>query len=221
MTTGALGLSHFWSQADAVSRAVAYGLLAMSVLSWGCILAKGWSVWRASRALSGLVARFWAAGTYEDGVAQLRLHDSRHAFVALAMAARAAHDSTATSIGGHATASERVMRAVAAELRAQRRRLDGGLTLLASIGTTAPFVGLFGTVWGIYHALIGIASSGQVVIERVAGPVGEALIMTAFGLAVAIPAVLAYNAFGRMNRLVAGELDGFARDLHAHFSTPH
>jgi biopolymer transport protein ExbB len=87
--------------------------------------------------------------------------------------------------------------------------------MLASVGSTAPFVGLFGTVWGIYHALINIASSGQIAIDKVAGPVGEALIMTAFGLAVAIPAVLAYNAFTRVNRMVLSQLDGFAHDLHA------
>jgi biopolymer transport protein ExbB len=94
--------------------------------------------------------------------------------------------------------------------------LQFGQVLLASIGATAPFVGLFGTVWGIYHALLGIAASGAIAIEKVAGPVGEALIMTAFGLAVAIPAVLAYNAFVRVNRTLLAQLDGFAHDLHAY-----
>lgn len=98
-------------------------------------------------------------------------------------------------------------------LRSQRR-LEFGQVLLASIGSTAPFVGLLGTVWGIYHALGSIAASGQAQIENVAGPVGEALIMTAFGLVVAIPAVLAYNILGRLVRQLAEELDGFARDLH-------
>jgi biopolymer transport protein ExbB len=94
-------------------------------------------------------------------------------------------------------------------------RLEWGQTLLASVGSTAPFVGLFGTVWGIYHALISIGNSGQATLDKVAGPVGEALIMTGLGLAVAIPAVLAYNAFTRRNRVVLAELDAFAHDLHA------
>ena len=98
-------------------------------------------------------------------------------------------------------------------------RLESGLTVLASIGSTAPFVGLFGTVWGIYHALSGIAQSGLATLDRVAGPVGEALIMTAAGLFVAIPAVLAYNALTRGNRLRLAALDGFAHDLLAHFAT--
>jgi biopolymer transport protein ExbB len=98
-------------------------------------------------------------------------------------------------------------------------RLEAGLTFLASVGSTAPFVGLFGTVWGIYHALIGVAASGQIAIDKIAGPVGEALIMTAVGLAVAIPAVLAYNAFTRVNRLLLAQLDGFAHDLHAFVTT--
>ncbi|MHA7166243.1 MotA/TolQ/ExbB proton channel family protein, partial [Burkholderia pseudomallei] len=109
---------------------------------------------------------------------------------------------------------ERVLRALRHALRASQRRLEFGQVLLASIGSTAPFVGLLGTVWGIYHALGSIAASGQAQIENVAGPVGEALIMTAFGLVVAIPAVLAYNILGRLVRQLVEELDGFARDLH-------
>jgi biopolymer transport protein ExbB len=98
-------------------------------------------------------------------------------------------------------------------------RLESGLTVLASIGSSAPFIGLFGTVWGIYHALLAIGIAGQGTLDKVAGPVGEALVMTAVGLAVAIPAVLAYNAFVRANRMVLGELDGFAHDLFAFVST--
>jgi biopolymer transport protein ExbB len=100
-------------------------------------------------------------------------------------------------------------------------RLQFGQTLLATIGAIAPFVGLLGTVWGIFHALTGIAAAGQVSIEKVAGPVGEALIMTAAGLAVAIPAVLAYNWFGRIVARLEGELEGFARDLRELFSQAH
>ena len=100
-------------------------------------------------------------------------------------------------------------------------RMESGLTVLASIGSAAPFVGLFGTVWGIYHALLAIGMSGQGTLDKVAGPVGEALIMTAIGLAVAIPAVLAYNAFTRNNRVVLSELDAFAHDVFTFMSTGH
>jgi biopolymer transport protein ExbB len=115
--------------------------------------------------------------------------------------------------------SELITRALRQEINRTAARFENGLTMLASIGSTAPFIGLFGTVWGIYHALIAIASSGQVQIDKIAGPVGEALIMTAAGLAVAIPAVLAYNAFTRVNRVALAELDGFAHDLLALLTT--
>ena len=121
-----------------------------------------------------------------------------------------------TGMAGRGDRADRLLRELRTALRASTARLDAGQTWLASIGATAPFVGLFGTVWGIYHALIGIASAGQVSIDRVAGPVGEALIMTALGLAVAIPSVLAYNAYARLARTVVADLDGFARDLHAY-----
>ena len=98
-------------------------------------------------------------------------------------------------------------------------RLESGLTILASIGSTAPFIGLFGTVWGVYHALVAIGVSGQGTLDKVAGPVGEALIMTALGLAVAIPAVLAYNTMVRSNRIVLAQLDAFAHDLFALLTT--
>jgi biopolymer transport protein ExbB len=105
------------------------------------------------------------------------------------------------------------------QMLAAQASLETGLTFLASVGSTAPFIGLFGTVWGIYHALIALSGSTSVVLDKVAGPVGEALIMTAAGLFVAIPAVLAYNALTRANRLVMAQLDGFAHDLHAWFTT--
>jgi biopolymer transport protein ExbB len=98
-------------------------------------------------------------------------------------------------------------------------RLQSGLAILASVGSTAPFIGLFGTVWGIYHALVAIGTSGQASIDKVAGPIGEALIMTAFGLAVAIPAVLGYNALVRGNKGMLNGLNSFAHDLHAYFVT--
>lgn len=133
----------------------------------------------------------------------------------LAEAARdAADEHEPAALAARVERSERVLRALRHAMLRSQRRLEFGQVLLASIGSTAPFVGLLGTVWGIYHALGSIAASGQAQIENVAGPVGEALIMTAFGLVVAIPAVLAYNILGRLVRQLAEELDGFARDLH-------
>ena len=132
---------------------------------------------------------------------------------------REASESSTDSLNAQVARSERVTRALRQAINQAAARLEAGLTFLASVGSTAPFVGLFGTVWGIYHALINIAASGQIAIDKVAGPVGEALIMTAFGLAVAIPAVLAYNAFTRVNRLLLAQLDGFAHDLHAFVTT--
>ncbi|NIE58767.1 MotA/TolQ/ExbB proton channel family protein, partial [Burkholderia sp. Ap-955] len=148
-------------------------------------------------------------------IAALAGADRERVFVPLAEAARdAADDHDPAALAARVERSERVLRALRHAMLRSQRRLEFGQVLLASIGSTAPFVGLLGTVWGIYHALGSIAASGQAQIENVAGPVGEALIMTAFGLVVAIPAVLAYNILGRLVRQLAEELDGFARDLH-------
>ncbi|HEY6966474.1 MAG TPA: MotA/TolQ/ExbB proton channel family protein, partial [Burkholderiales bacterium] len=113
------------------------------------------------------------------------------------------------------SAAEFLTRAMRRVIDEDTARLESGLTVLASVGSTAPFIGLFGTVWGVYHALVNIGLSGQGTLDKVAGPVGEALIMTALGLAVAIPAVLAYNTFVRANRLVLAQLDSFAHDLYS------
>jgi biopolymer transport protein ExbB len=207
---------HFWAAGDAVTHSVAWILLAMSVLSWYLILA------RTIRAI-GLRSRsrkaldlFWSSPSIDAGIAQLARLDTDRIFVPLAEQARQSLAPVPkASLDGAIEANERLTRALRQALQQASSRLEAGQTLLASVGSTSPFVGLFGTVWGIYHALIQIAASGQVQIDRVAGPVGEALIMTAAGLAVAIPAVLAYNAFTRLNRLTLAELDGFAHDLFA------
>lgn len=220
METTALGLSHFWQQADAVIRFTAYLLLGMSIASWFLILWKAWGWWRARRA-SKQIDSFWSAPTVEAAIAQLKPVDADRIFVPLAVGAAnaATHPAAENSLAARTDRSELITRALRQRINEAADRLDAGLTVLASVGSTAPFIGLFGTVWGIYHALINIASNGQIAIEKVAGPVGEALIMTAFGLAVAIPAVLAYNAFTRANRVVLGQLDGFAHDLHATLTT--
>ena len=218
-----LGLAHFWSAGDAVTHAVAWVLLAMSMASWYLILSKSWNAWRLRRSARVALDRFWSARALPEAVEALRAADPQGIFTPLA-------EQVARSVGPQAQAAdtalaatvdrdEIVTRLLRREINQQSARLEAGLTLLASVASTAPFVGLFGTVWGIYHALLAIAGSGQVLIDRVAGPVGEALIMTAAGLAVAIPAVLAFNAFSRVNRVALAELDGFAHDLLALVTT--
>jgi biopolymer transport protein ExbB len=212
---------HYLEMGDAVTRGVAYLLLAMSVASWCFLIVKSWLLVRAKRQGPRAVALFWQAPTFSDAVLAIRGADRERVFAPLAVAALEAGQASApNALIARVELSERVTRALRQALTASRRRLEFGHVLLASIGSTAPFVGLLGTVWGIYHALTSIAASGQAVIENVAGPVGEALIMTAFGLVVAIPAVLGYNILGRMQRQLSEELDGFARDLLAYVCAP-
>ncbi|MFN7835099.1 MAG: MotA/TolQ/ExbB proton channel family protein [Burkholderiaceae bacterium] len=215
-----LGLAHFWQQADSLSHAVAYLLLAMSVTSWYFILLKTWRYLRSRRLLHGAVREFWATAHLDQAVALLSGIDHEKLFTPLAVAGLQAMRSAEGSLTATMSSGERVTRALREAIQAVSRRLGAGQTVLASIGSTAPFVGLFGTVWGIYHALLGISIQGQIQIEKIAGPVGEALVMTAAGLAVAIPAVLAYNAFGRVNRLLLLDIDGFAHDLQALLANP-
>ena len=215
------GILHYLQSSDAITHAVAYVLLAMSVASWCFLIVKGWMLGRAKRQAARAITQFWQAPTLSEGVAALRRADSERVFTPLAEAAlHAAEVDIPGAMLARVERSERVLRALRQALTASQRRLEFGQVLLASVGSTAPFVGLLGTVWGIYHALGSIAASGQAMIENVAGPVGEALIMTAFGLVVAIPAVLAYNVLGRMVRQLSEELDGFAHDLHAYVSAP-
>jgi biopolymer transport protein ExbB len=209
-------LGRYWAQSDAISHVVALLLLAMSVVSWFFILSKAYSSWRVRRAAPAVNA-FWAAPTLQDGLNALALADRENVFAPLPSEG-ARHASAASTLAGAMDKGEQIVRVLRLEITRSTHRLESGLTLLASIGATAPFVGLLGTVWGIYHALANVSAAGIVQIDKVAGPVGEALIMTGFGLTVAIPAVLAYNAFNRINRVTMAELDGFAHDLHAYFN---
>jgi biopolymer transport protein ExbB len=220
MEAGSLGLGHFWQQADAVIRLTAYLLCGMSIVSWFLIFWKAWGWWRMRRASKEL-DQFWDAPSIDVAIAKLKPIDVDGIFVPLAVGAAnaASHPAAENSLAAQIDRSELITRALRQRINEAAGRLDSGLTILASVGSTAPFIGLFGTVWGIYHALLNIASTAQIAIDKVAGPVGEALIMTAFGLAVAIPAVLAFNAFTRSNRMVLGQLDGFAHDLHATLTT--
>jgi len=198
------------SQGDAVSKLVAVLLLAMSVASWVVILWKAWLLQRAVGDVARSTAAFWQSDSLERASEKVAAFD-REALVLPLIAATAikAHGTLATA----GDKSQQLTRVLRDALHAALHKLQFGQVLLATVGSTAPFVGLLGTVWGIYHALIGISSAGQITIDKVSGPVGEALIMTAAGLAVAIPAVLAYNVFGRIIGRIEASLEGFARDL--------
>jgi biopolymer transport protein ExbB len=205
------GLSQFWSQSDAIARAVAGLLLLMSISAWVVIVWKAWVLQRAQRDIARAVPAFWAAESVEAGVTRLGALDREQVLSPL-LAATAPRQGSGTLETRGALESQ-LTRRLRDALHAGLAHLQFGQVLLASIGSTAPFIGLFGTVWGIYHALVSIAAAGSITIEKVAGPVGEALIMTAAGLAVAIPAVLAYNLFGKWVAACEAELEGFAHDL--------
>ena len=205
-----VGFSHFLAQTDSVAKVILGVMLLMSVVSWYLIVTKALTVLLERRRSAGFLDKFWNAPSIAAVVSQLEERHPDEPFAHLAWHALAARDK------GDAEFLTRAMRRVIDEDTA---RLESGLTVLASIGSTAPFVGLFGTVWGVYHALVAIGLSGQGTLDKVAGPVGEALIMTALGLAVAIPAVLAYNGFVRSNRLVLSKLDSYAHDLYAVLTT--
>ncbi len=217
------GLMHLWSQSDLVIKTVAFILIVMSVASWSIILIRSVRQFRV-RKTSDAVESFWRAGSLNEGLTRLSGQAPDSPLEALAHQGAAAaehvrHHTLDGTLGGKLNTEEFITRAMRKSIALSTAKLESGLTILASIGSTAPFIGLFGTVWGIYGALIGISTSGMATLDKVAGPVGEALIMTAFGLFVAIPAVLAYNAFTRANRLELSELDAFAHDLHAWLTT--
>ena len=201
----------FWTQGDAVTRSVAALLLLMSVSAWVVIFWKAWLLRRVRRDIERAVPAFWAAPAIEAGREALLAFDRESALTPLLAAAVATPPGGTLEAKGHA--DSQLTRRLRDALHGVLEQLQFGQVLLASIGSTAPFIGLFGTVWGIYHALVGISVAGSMSIERVSGPVGEALVMTAAGLAVAIPAVLAYNIFGKLVASSEAELEGFAHDL--------
>ena len=197
-------------QGDTVSWLVGVLLLIMSVASWVLILWKSWLLLRASRDVSRSTAAFWQSASLADAGQRLQAFDRESLVLPLIDATRL---SASATLAGAGERSQQLTRVLRDALQQVLRKLQYGQIVLATVGAIAPFVGLLGTVWGIYQALIGMASAGQITIERIAGPVGEALVITAAGLAVAIPAVLAYNVFNhRIGRLEA-DLEGFARDL--------
>ena len=215
-----LGLVNVWNQGDWVTKGVALVLLVMSLATWMVIVIKTLDLLKYKK-LAKRSEDFWHSDDLAAGLAKLGGDDS-NPFRQLALAGREAtahHRNTKVQLHDTLGLSDWVTRSLRNSIDDNTAQLQSGLAVLASVGSTAPFVGLFGTVWGIYHALLGIGAAGQATIDKVAGPIGEALIMTALGLAVAIPAVLGYNALVRGNKSVLIKLNRFAHDLHAYFVT--
>ena len=214
------GLVAVWQQGDAVTRAIVLLLLLMSLSTWLVLLHKTMQLLRI-RQWAARVDAFWNAADPGSDPATLGTEPD-NPFRRLADQAAWAvrhHGATASQLQDRLNLSDWLQRSLRAGVDDTTTRLQAGLAVLASVGSTAPFVGLFGTVWGIYHALVGIGAAGQATIDQVAGPIGEALIMTALGLAVAIPAVLGYNALVRGNKAVIARLNRLAYDLHAYWVT--
>lgn len=214
------GIANVWNQGDFVTRAVAVLLLAMSLASWIVILVKALDLVRCKKQ-ARRAQDFWHSEDFASGLAKLGA-DPGSPFVQLALEGREAaahHRNTRAHLHDTLDVSDWVTRCLRNCIDEFTAHLQSGLAILASVGSTAPFIGLFGTVWGIYHALLSIGASGQATIDKVAGPIGEALVMTALGLAVAIPAVLGYNALVRGNKSILGRLNSFAHDLHAYLVT--
>ncbi|QNK73548.1 MotA/TolQ/ExbB proton channel family protein [Variovorax sp. PAMC28562] len=214
------GLMNLWNQGDIVTKAVAVMLIGMSLASWIVIIIKAVDVIKYKR-LAKHSSDFWHSEDFATALQKLGKDDS-NPFRVLALEGREAtahHRNTKAHLHDTLDVSDWVTRSLRNGIDEFTARLQTGLAILASVGSTAPFIGLFGTVWGIYHALMSISTAGQATIDKVAGPIGEALIMTALGLAVAIPAVLGYNALVRGNKFVLTKLNSFAHDLHAYFVT--
>jgi biopolymer transport protein ExbB len=206
----------FILQGDAISKTVAILLLLMSVASWVVILLKSWSLRRANADVARSTAAFWQSATVELGLQQALAFDRSSLVSPLISASQTVANpvnQTQATLAQAGDKAQQLTRVLRDALHSIINQLNFGQVLLATVGSTAPFVGLLGTVWGIYHALTSISGAGQMTIAQVSGPVGEALVMTAAGLVVAIPAVLAYNVFGRVIGRIEADLEGFASDL--------
>jgi len=208
---GSVGLLGYWNHGDLISRTVGVLLLAMSVSSWVIILWKGWLLRRAASDIERGVASFWTAADVAEGRRRLQAVDREAVLLPLLEAAL--RQPAAGTLETQPALASQLTRRLRDALHAGLAQLQFGQVVLASTGATAPFIGLFGTVWGIFHALGGMAEGNGMTLDKIAGPVGDALIFTAAGLAVAIPAVLAYNIFGKRVAACEAELEGFAHDL--------
>lgn len=213
------GLETLWTQGDFVTKGVAMLLIAMSIASWYVIVTKALQLWRYGRSGKAAGHQFWDTTSINEGLAALG-KDNPFADIAQAgVSAMRHHTAHKGHLHDQLSVSDWVTLSLRQAIDEASGKLQTGMAVLASVGSSAPFVGLFGTVWGIYHALVSIGTAGQASIDKVAGPVGEALIMTALGLAVAIPATFGYNALVRGNKSIIAKLNKFGFDLHALFVT--
>ena len=218
-----MGFDHLITQLDFVGWAVLITLTVMSLMSWYWIIINFVKNVRMRGRGDNVVGTFWETPNAQDAIRFMEEQQKSEPFskIALDAAQAAAHHQRhdGSRLAESLNRSEFVDRALRQAVTRESSGLENGLTVLATVGSTSPFVGLLGTVWGIYRALIKIGASGDASISAVAGPVGEALIMTALGLGVAIPAVLAYNFYVRLNRVTNSQFDTFAHDLHDFFAT--
>ncbi len=221
----ALGFTHFLAQSDAVGHVLLGILVLMSVVSWALIVTKGVAMLTRQRHSRAFLRLFWNASSLDAVQNELNRHAPQDPFSRLtahAIRAQAHHARYGASrLEEAGNEQDFLTRTIKKVLDEETLELESGLAVLATVGATAPFVGLFGTVWGVYHALLAIGQSGSSSLDQIAGPVGEALIMTGIGLAVAIPAVMGYNWLTRRNRVITAKLDAFAFELFAFLSTGH
>jgi biopolymer transport protein ExbB len=207
------GLAALWASGDIIARAVLVLLLIMSLASWYVMLTKLWDQRKLKQSARVVEKQFWNAPSVKDGVDRLKKGDDFRGIAEDGLRAASHHDGRLTD---RIDLNEWITMSLQRAVDGVNSRLNNGLGLLATVGSTAPFVGLFGTVWGILNALVGIGIAGQASIDKVAGPVGEALIMTAIGLFVAVPAVMGYNWLLGRNKVLQDALRNFASDLHAY-----
>ena len=217
------GIANLWLEGDLITRFVAIALLLCSIITWVILLTRLWDL-RNLRKLKPELEQFWRATSFDQGLQAFSNHATNpyYQIAKSATKASAHHQNQSTNhreLLQTLNYSEWMARSVKNSIDGIAAGLQKGLTFLGSTGATSPFIGLLGTVWGIYHALISISSSGSAQIDQVAGPIGEALIMTALGLAVAIPAVLGFNTINRANKLFVADLNRFGNDLLAYFVT--
>jgi len=210
-TNNPYGLASLWKTSDAVAKTVLLLLLVMSIGSWYILVVKVFEQAKMMRQAKAATQNFWSAGTIERGAAALEANSPYRFMADAASSAVKKH----VGLMGHVDLNDWIAMGIQRAVERIQSSTQNGLAFLATVGSIAPFVGLFGTVWGIYHALTAIGISGQASIDKVAGPVGEALIMTAIGLAVAVPAVLSYNWLVRRNKAVMDDVRAFSQDLHA------
>lgn len=216
MTHEIYGLAALWNQGDLVIKSVTLILLLVSIASWYVILVRAWHLVQLQRVARAALG-FWHAHSFSEGITTLDIVSVTNPFRQLAVEGRAALEHPLANRGNLSndfTPAQWLTDNLQSTIDESAEHLQRGLGFLASVGSTAPFIGLLGTVWGIYHALVNIGRSGEVGIDKLAGPVGEALIMTALGLAVAIPAVLGYNALTRAHKILIGKLHRFARQIY-------